>query len=75
MDTFTQRFDNSQEGGEIYDFKMTEATEMDGGGKKPRKKLSPKSDNWRKKYLEMKVERDNLKQENISLKKKLNSKS
>ena len=36
------------------------------------KQLSPKSENWKKQYLLMKLERDNLKQENEKLLKKIN---
>ena len=36
-----------------------------------KKNLSPKSENWRKQYLLMKSERDNLQNENKKLKKKI----
>ena len=52
---------------------MDKTKESQRGCKK--KKLSPHSDNWKKKYLEMKTQRDNLKKENQILKKKLQSKS
>jgi hypothetical protein len=73
MEKFTQRFEE-QKGG-LYQFKIEPKTDnLDGGGKK-KNKLSPCSENWRKKFLEIKVERDNLLKENKILKKKLQSKS
>ena len=41
--------------------------QQDGGGKE----LTPKSQNWKKQYLLMKSERDNLQNENNKLKKKI----
>ena len=37
------------------------------------KETSSKQENWKKKYLEIKIERDNLKKENEKLKKQLKS--
>lgn len=73
MENFTQRFNHSQEGGKMYNFTMDKTKRSQEGGEK--KKLSPSSENWKKKYLEMKIQRDNFKKENQILKKKLQSKS
>ena len=71
MENFTKRFDNSQQGGDgIYRIQLNEKESgMNGGGnsRKPRK-LSPCSENWRKKYLEIKLINENLKKENQRLK-------
>ena len=64
MDKLEKRF---QEGGGLYqelDFSRQE--NKGGGGQR-----SPRSENWKQKYLEMKVERDNLKKENSTLKKRI----
>jgi hypothetical protein len=65
MEQLNSRF--KQEGGSVY--KEMNVSEQVGGRKS--NKLSPKSENWKKKYLILKLERDNLKKENESLKKKL----
>ena len=58
MEKFTQRFEE-QKGG-LYQFKIEPKTDnLDGGGKK-KNKLSPCSENWRKKFLEIKVERKTI---------------
>ena len=69
MEKLGARF--KQEGGfPIYNnMELTKQVSQEGG--KP-KKLSPKSENWKKQYLLMKLERDNLKQENEKLLKKIN---
>lgn len=74
MEQLTQRFD--QDGGNLYnlDLSISDSNLEGGGGKK----ISPRSENWKKKYLEIKLERDNLLKENKKLKqqnKKLQSKS
>ena len=74
MEQLTQRFD--QDGGKLYnlDLSMSDSN-LEGGGQN---KLSPLSQNWKKKYLEIKLEKDNLLKENKKLKqkiKKLESKS
>ena len=74
MEQLTQRFD--QDGGKLYnlDLSMSDSN-LEGGGQN---KLSPLSQNWKKKFLEIKLEKDNLLKENKKLKqkiKKLESKS
>tara|TARA_Y100000817_G_scaffold312301_1_gene305954 strand:+ start:4198 stop:4410 length:213 start_codon:yes stop_codon:yes gene_type:complete len=61
---FEQRF--KQTGGA---YSKVETKERPFNNKK--KNLSPKSENWRKQYLLMKSERDNLQNENKKLKKKI----
>tara|TARA_B100001094_G_scaffold244848_1_gene241252 strand:- start:159 stop:368 length:210 start_codon:yes stop_codon:yes gene_type:complete len=63
MDRLEKRF---QEGGGPYQ-QLDFSQENKGGGGK----LSPRSENWKQKYLEMKLERDNLKKENSTLKKRI----
>ena len=64
MDKLGKRF---QEGGGLYqDLKVSRQENKDGGGK-----LSPRSNNWKQKYLEMKLERDNLKKDNSTLRKRI----
>tara|TARA_Y100001970_G_C14188801_1_gene834123 strand:- start:813 stop:1055 length:243 start_codon:yes stop_codon:yes gene_type:complete len=67
MENLTKRFNNPQQGGDsIYHIQLNEKkTEMNGGGKS--RKLSPCSENWKKKYLEMKINNENLKKENKRL--------
>lgn len=77
MENLTTRFNNTQQGGEqIYQIQFNKnRSEMDAGGKSTKsRKLSPCSENWRKKYLELKVINKNLKKENQILKKKKNLK-
>lgn len=67
MDSFSKRFE--QEGGNLYNLEKKEIDiQQDGGGKG---KLSPRSENWKKKYLEIQLECKNLKAENKKLKKKI----
>ena len=67
MESFNNRFE--QEGGNLYDLQNQNTNlKQQGGGKC---KLSPRSQNWKKKYLEMKMKYDNLNDENKKLKKKL----
>ena len=68
MEKLPERF---QTGGKLYNYNLENDKQL--GGEKS-KKLSPKSDNWKKKYLEIKIERDNLLKENKKLKQKLNDK-
>ena len=65
MENLEQRF---QSGGGVYQKLNVKHSKLNqsGGGK-----LSPRSENWKKKYLEMKNERDNLKQENSTLKNRI----
>jgi hypothetical protein len=68
MDSFSKRFE--QDGGNLYDLKLKENdTKQDGGGNKT--KLSPRSENWKKKFLEIQLENKSLKAENKRLKKKI----
>tara|TARA_Y100001980_G_C14230256_1_gene82890 strand:- start:31 stop:261 length:231 start_codon:yes stop_codon:yes gene_type:complete len=70
MDHFGTRFE--QKGGEMY-INLDE-NQLQTGGKKIKrniKNLSPTSENWKKKYLEIQMENENLKDENKKLKKKL----
>ena len=68
MERLSERF---QTGGKLYNYNF-ESEKQSGGEIK--ENLSPRSDNWRKKYLEIKKERDNLLKENKKLKEKLNEK-
>ena len=70
MDDLGARFKQEGGGSQIYD-SMDVSKQDNQAGVKP-KKLSPKSENWKQKYLLMKLERDNLKQENEKLLKKIN---
>ena len=64
MEALELRF--KQTGGAYQDVEI-DKKQQEGGGKE----LSPKSKNWKKQYLLMKLERDNLQTENNRLKKKL----
>ena len=68
MERLSERF---QTGGKLYNYNF-ESEKQSGGEIK--ENLSPRSDNWKKKYLEIKKERDNLLKENKKLKEKLNEK-
>lgn len=68
MERLSERF---QTGGKLYNYNF-ESEKQSGGEIK--EKLSPRSENWKKKYLEIKKERDNLLRENKKLKQKLNEK-
>jgi len=68
MERLSERF---QTGGKLYNYNF-ESEKQSGGEIK--EKLSPRSENWKKKYLEIKKERDNLLKENKKLKEKLNEK-
>lgn len=65
MDKLNKRF---EQGGGLYHYsKKSEVnSNLEGGGEK----LSPKSDNWKKKYLEIQIELRELKKENQKLKHK-----
>jgi hypothetical protein len=65
MDQLNQRF--KQEGGNVYDTISISEQKLsqEGGGK------SEKNYNWKKQYLLMKVDRDNLKKENEKLQKQI----
>ena len=66
MDSFSKRFE--QDGGNLYNLEKKEDIQQDGGGKD---KLYPRSENWKKKFLEIQLECKNLKAENKKLKKKI----
>ena len=66
MDSFSKRFE--QDGGNLYNLEKKEDIQQDGGRKE---KLSPRSENWKKKFLEIQLECKNLKAENKKLKKKI----
>ena len=68
MEKLPERF---QTGGKLYNYNF-ESEKQSGGEIK--ENLSPRSKNWKKKYLEIKKERDNLLKENKKLKEKLNEK-
>ena len=68
MERLSERFQN---GGKLYNYNFE--NEKQSGGE-IKEKLSPKNENWKKKYLEIKKERDNLLKENKELKQKLNDK-
>ena len=68
MERLPERF---QTGGKLYNYNF-ESEKQSGGEIK--ENLSPRSENWKKKYLEIKKERDNLLKENKKLKEKLNEK-
>jgi len=61
MEELHKRF---EQGGGLYNYQLEENKEQYGG----KEELSPRSDNWKKKYLEIKIELDNLKEENKKLK-------
>ena len=52
-----------------YQFETKDNQEQQGG--KIKKDLSVSNGNWKKKYLEIKIERDDLKKENEKLKKEI----
>ena len=64
----SERF--NQSGGSYYKRHEKNLIKQDGGSKH---KLSPKDENWKKKYLLQKKECELLKRENSILKKKLNT--
>lgn len=66
MEDLNKRF--KQEGGNVYNTIPISGTKtsQEGGGK-----ASAADYNWKKQYLLMKVERDNLKKENNKLKKEI----
>ena len=66
MDSFSKRFE--QDGGNLYNLETKEDIQQDGGRKD---KLSPRSENWKKKFLEIQLECKNLKAENKKLKNKI----
>ena len=66
MDSFSKRFE--QDGGNLYNLETKEDIQQDGGRKE---KLSPRSENWKKKFLEIQLECKNLKAENKKLKNKI----
>ena len=68
MERLSERF---QTGGKLYNYNFENGKQYGGEIKE---KLSPRSENWKKKYLEIKKERDNLLKENKKLKEKLNEK-
>ena len=68
MERLPERF---QTGGKLYNYNF-ESEKQSGGEIK--ENLSPRSENWKKKYLEIKKERDNLLKENKKLKGKFNEK-
>ena len=66
MDNFSKRFE--QDGGSLYKLTLEDNDkQLEGGGKK----LSPRSENWKKKFLEIQLECKNLKAENKKLKQKI----
>ena len=68
MDRLEKRFEQS--GGQLYDrMEITEKNEQEGGSH--HHKLSPRSENWKKKFLELQLEHKKLKKENKLLKDKL----
>ena len=70
MEDFGARFE--QKGGGMY--LNLDENQLQTGGKKIKrniKNLSPTSENWKKKYLEIQMENENLKNENKKLKKRL----
>ena len=68
MNDFRSRFE--QNGG-MYQNLNEESVLQIGGSSKKNKDVSPTSENWKKKYLEIKMENDNLKKENKKLKIKI----
>ena len=64
MEALELRF--KQTGGAYQDIEINKKKQSGGG-----KELSPRSQNWKKQYLLMKSERDNLQNENNKLKKKI----
>jgi len=68
MEGLSERF---RQNGGLYNYNFEEQS---GGKKDISPKLSPRSDNWKKKYLEIKIELENLKKDNEKLKKQLTEK-
>jgi len=68
MDNFSKRFE--QDGGNLYNLEQKE--DIQQGGRR-KEKLSPRSENWKKKFLEMQLECKNLKAEKQKLIKKINN--
>jgi hypothetical protein len=68
MERLHTRFEQT---GGLYNYQFeTKGNQVQQGGK-VKKDLSVSSENWKKKYLEIKIERDDLKKENEKLKKQL----
>jgi hypothetical protein len=68
MEGLHTRFEQT---GGLYNYQFeTKDNKIQQGGK-VKKDLSVSNENWKKKYLEIKIERDNLKKENEKLKKEI----
>ena len=68
MEELHTRFEQT---GGLYNYQFeTKDNKIQQGGK-VKKDLSVSNENWKKKYLEIKIERDNLKKENEKLKKEI----
>ena len=68
MENLNARF--KQVGGVYNDLEVAQSGGGGGGGGVKQTKLSPRSNNWKKKYLEIKLENDNLlKEKEILLRK------
>jgi len=71
MEELHKRFEQPEG---LYNYKFkTKGNQIQLGGE-IKKDLSPRSENWKKKFLEIKIERDVLKKENETLKKQLKEK-
>lgn len=68
MDKLEERFEQS--GGKLYTMEL-ESENLSQGGGSHHHKLSPRSENWKKKFLELQLEHKKLKKENKLLKDKL----
>jgi hypothetical protein len=68
MERLPTRFDQS---GGLYDYKFETKDNQNQQGGKVKKDLSVTNEKWKKKYLETKIERDDLKKENEKLKKEI----
>jgi len=68
MEGLHTRFEQT---GGLYNYQFETKENQNQQGGKVEKDLSVSSENWKKKYLEIKNERDNLKKENEQLKKEI----
>ena len=68
MEGLHTRFEQT---GGLYNYQFETKENQNQQGGKVEKDLSVSSENWKKKYLEIKIERDSLKKENEQLKKEI----
>ena len=68
MERLPKRFEQT---GGLYNYQFETKDNQNQLGGKVKKDLSVTNEKWKKKYLETKIERDNLKKENEKLKKEI----